>query len=67
MTRELNHTGAFVVFELHTKRIIKLHNHYNTAINQVRKLGKERVAIRAVADRFFYKVGSHVDNLSTTC
>jgi hypothetical protein len=60
MTRELNHTGAFIVYELHSKRIIKLHNHYNTAIKHVRKLGTERTAIKPVADRIYYEVGGFV-------
>lgn len=65
MTRELNHTGAFVVFDLHSRRIIKLHNHYNTALNEVKKLGADKTAMKAVADRFFYQVGQSVDKVST--
>lgn len=60
MTRELNHTGAFIVYELHSKRIIKLHNHYKTALNQVRKLGTDRTAVKPVADRIYYEVGGFV-------
>jgi hypothetical protein len=60
MTRELNHTGAFVVFEIHSRRIIKLHNHHKTALNQILKLGKDSHAIKPVADRFFYQVGGFV-------
>ena len=60
MTRELIHTGAFIVYELHSKRIIKIHNHYPTAINQVRKLGKDKTAIKPVADRIYYEVGGFV-------
>jgi hypothetical protein len=60
MTRELKHTGAFIVYELHSKRIIKLHNHYPTAINQVRRLGTDRTAIKTVADRVYYEVGGFV-------
>jgi hypothetical protein len=60
MTRELNHTGAFVVYELNSKRIIKLHNHYRTAMNQINKLGKGSHAMKPVADRFYYQVGGFV-------
>lgn len=52
--------GGFIVFELTTRRIIKIHNHRKTATNQWRKLGMEGFAIKAVADRFYYEVQGYV-------
>ena len=66
MTHERKHTGGFIVFEVESKRIIKIHNHYTTALNHIHKLGKGTHLMRPVADRFFYKVGEPVDKLSTT-
>ncbi len=60
MTRELKHTGAFIVYELQSKRIIKLHNHYTTALKHINRLGKDKHCMKPVADRIYYEVGGFV-------
>jgi hypothetical protein len=52
--------GGFIVYELHTKRIIKIHNHHKTALTMLYRLGTDRYRIKETADRFFYEVQGYV-------
>jgi hypothetical protein len=52
--------GGFIVYELHTKRIIKIHNHHKTALNMWHKLGTSTHHIKPTADRFYYEVQGYV-------
>ena len=53
-------SGGFIVYEVSTKRIIKIHNHYKTAFTQCHKLGTSTHHIKPTADRFFYEVQGYV-------
>jgi hypothetical protein len=52
--------GGFIVYELHTKRIIKIHNHHKTALTMLYRLGTDRYRIKETADRFFYEVQGYI-------
>lgn len=59
-------TGGFIVYDLNSKRIIKAHNHYKTAYNQWKKLGREGYVIKPTADlEAFYAQLKAVDMVST--
>jgi len=52
-------TGGYIVFELTTRRIIKIHNGYATALTMLHRLGTG-YALKETADRFYYEVQGYV-------
>lgn len=68
----MKNIGGFFVINLLTHRIIKEHKHYKTALNQVRKLGKDTHTIKPIADREAWLaeqkvVGNFPTKFSQTC